>query len=147
MFKFNTAKSQLNDAGLWETLSHPENISDDEIRALGHQYFAQQIPCPFLEEGACSIHPVRPLSCREFLVTSPAIHCSNPDENSTVTVDIPIRISNAFATLGKNDSHFTHHWVPLILAPYWQKLHPNQTSKKTGPRWVEEFLNNINPKN
>ncbi len=23
-------------------------------------------PCPFLEDGKCSIHPIRPESCREF---------------------------------------------------------------------------------
>lgn len=25
-----------------------------------------QIPCPFLDDGACSIHPVRPMRCRGF---------------------------------------------------------------------------------
>jgi Fe-S-cluster containining protein len=25
-------------------------------------------PCPFLSDGACSVHPMRPVSCRQFMV-------------------------------------------------------------------------------
>ncbi len=31
-------------------------------------FFARERPCPFLVEGACSIHPMRPVSCRQFNV-------------------------------------------------------------------------------
>jgi len=31
-------------------------------------FFAKDRPCPFLIEGACSIHPMRPVSCRQFNV-------------------------------------------------------------------------------
>lgn len=30
--------------------------------------FSKDRPCPFLIEGACSIHPVRPMACRQFNV-------------------------------------------------------------------------------
>jgi Fe-S-cluster containining protein len=34
-------------------------------------------PCPFLDErGACSIYPIRPLSCRALLSTRPAAWCT-----------------------------------------------------------------------
>jgi len=144
MNKFESARKQLIDTDLWERLNHPETIGDDQMRSLGHEYFSQQIACPFLEDGACSIHPVRPLSCREFLVTSPAVYCTDPNEHDVVTVDIPTRISNAFATLGENDPQYTTAWIPLVLAPYWQQIHPKQVSKKTGPQWVEELLAKIN---
>ena len=147
MDKFNAAKKQFVDEGIWELLTNPEKISEDQIRPLGHAYFSQQIPCPFLEDGACSIHAIRPLSCREFLVTSDPIYCSNPNENDVVTVKMDTRISNAFAATGENDPHFSANWVPLILAPYWQQIHPNQISKKTGPEWVEEFLSQISSNN
>jgi Fe-S-cluster containining protein len=142
--KFETAKKQLTEAGLWETLSQPQNINDEQINTLGLKYFAQQIPCPFLEDGACSIHQVRPLSCREFLVTSPAIHCSNPNEKDVVTFDIPQRISNALGALGEADPNFISSWIPLIIAPFWAQLHPKQPINKTGPQWVEELLSKIN---
>ena len=43
---------------------------------LAWRYFQQQIPCPFLEDESCSIHPDRPIICREYLVTSPAERCA-----------------------------------------------------------------------
>lgn len=33
--------------------------------------FSTPDPCPFLKKGACSIYPVRPLSCRGFFVFRP----------------------------------------------------------------------------
>jgi len=141
--KFELAKKTFTEAGLWQTLSHPENVDDDNVRELGHEYFAQQVACPFLEDGACSIHPVRPLACREFLVTSPAVYCQKPNENDVVTVDIPSRISNALGRLGEHDPHYVSRWLPLIVAPFWQALHPNQPIKKTGPEWIEELLGYI----
>ena len=30
--------------------------------------FTRSAPCPFLIEGACSIHPLRPMACRQFNV-------------------------------------------------------------------------------
>jgi Fe-S-cluster containining protein len=32
--------------------------------------YNENSPCPFLVEGACSIHPMRPISCRQFIVFS-----------------------------------------------------------------------------
>ncbi len=30
--------------------------------------YKENDPCPFLIEGACSVHPMRPISCRQFMV-------------------------------------------------------------------------------
>ncbi len=32
------------------------------------QRYAENDPCPFLVNGACSVHPMRPVSCRQFNV-------------------------------------------------------------------------------
>ncbi len=32
------------------------------------QHYIQDAPCPFLIENSCSIHPMRPISCRQFIV-------------------------------------------------------------------------------
>ncbi len=42
------------------------------------RYFHLGIACPFLEDESCSIHADRPISCREYLVTSPAVNCADP---------------------------------------------------------------------
>jgi Fe-S-cluster containining protein len=30
--------------------------------------YQENDPCPFLVDGACSVHPMRPISCRQFMV-------------------------------------------------------------------------------
>jgi len=50
----------------------------ESARKLALDYLYQRIPCPFLEDESCSIHPIRPLICREYLVTSPPEHCYDP---------------------------------------------------------------------
>jgi hypothetical protein len=53
-------------------------ISKDDQAAMLEvlkRYQEQNIPCSFLEEGACSIHAVRPYVCANHYVTTPEIWC------------------------------------------------------------------------
>jgi Fe-S-cluster containining protein len=63
--RFAAAEAKVTAAGLGERAGRSD-------RELSLAYFALGIACPFLEDESCSIHPVRPLVCREYLVTSPA---------------------------------------------------------------------------
>ena len=38
--------------------------------------------CPFMENGHCTIYPIRPFACRRFMVFN---HCCAPGEDPTVT--------------------------------------------------------------
>jgi Fe-S-cluster containining protein len=47
----------------------------EEMTGAGRELLRKQLeshkkddPCPFLMEGACSVHPVRPMACRQFNV-------------------------------------------------------------------------------
>lgn len=59
------------------TASHA-NAFEDPARIIEAQrrYWQLQIPCPFLESGACSIYAFRPLLCRQYLVSSPPENCA-----------------------------------------------------------------------
>jgi Fe-S-cluster containining protein len=49
-------------------------VSGEQGGALETEYFLARIPCPFLDEGRCSIYPVRPFGCREhFVLSDPAL--------------------------------------------------------------------------
>ena len=74
-------------------------------------YFALGIPCPFLEEESCSIHPDRPLVCREYLVTSPAELCAGPTQEGVTPVPVP-KVS--LAARGLQDER--EEWFPLALS-------------------------------
>ncbi len=47
-----------------------EKITGEARKALKERllFHNNTRPCPFLSEGACSIHPIRPVSCRQFNV-------------------------------------------------------------------------------
>jgi Fe-S-cluster containining protein len=47
-----------------EKIKGPER---DLVRAQLRSY-EENDPCPFLADGACSVHPMRPISCRQFNV-------------------------------------------------------------------------------
>jgi Fe-S-cluster containining protein len=44
--------------------------------ALEREYWAAQIPCPFLEKERCTIYPARPFACREHFAVTPAELCA-----------------------------------------------------------------------
>ena len=76
--RFEDAVKRLAEAGLLEKLRQPECWYREGYREFGLEYFRQGIPCPFLEDEACSIYPDRPVTCREFLVTTPSEKLSEP---------------------------------------------------------------------
>jgi Fe-S-cluster containining protein len=47
-----------------------EKISGHEREILKNQLksYKENNPCPFLLNGSCMIHPMRPISCRQFIV-------------------------------------------------------------------------------
>jgi len=59
-------------------------------------------PCPFLIDGACSIHPVRPLGCRQFNVfTAPCATGEDPyyTRREDVLVPLPGYTDRVFAAV------------------------------------------------
>jgi len=55
-------------------------LTPQEGDALEREYWAAQIPCPFLEKERCTIYPARPFACREhFVVTPPELCATDPD--------------------------------------------------------------------
>jgi len=143
MQRFEAAKLVFEGAGIWEDLLQPHLLKKERRKELGLKYFQLQQFCPFLENGACSIHEQRPIACREYLVTSDASHCRNPQEGNIDGVDVPTTTSRALGKLCEDDANHVSNWVPLIVAPYWQEKHSDLPAKRTGKEWVERFLNNL----
>ena len=76
--RFAEALRRFAEAGLLETIRQTDILDEERHRQVGLDYFRQHIACPFLEDESCSIHPDRPIACREYLVTSPPEHCAEP---------------------------------------------------------------------
>jgi len=120
--RFTAATRQFLTSGLTEQLAASDPTGRDRPqvpvsrRRLGLEYFAQAIPCPFLEQESCSIHPHRPLACREYLVASDPSHCARPASDTVAVVELPRRLSQLLLKLGAELAPEQPRWLPLSLA-------------------------------
>jgi Fe-S-cluster containining protein len=142
--RFEEARRRLEAAGLLEILREPARFPDARRRALGLDYFAERIACPFLEEESCSIHCDRPVACREYLVTSPAENCNDPARGEIVGVMMPGPIWPTLARVEEApDARGPLRWVPLILAPEWADAHPDDSPTRPAPEWVQALFGRL----
>jgi Fe-S-cluster containining protein len=137
MARFDDAISRLKASSVWDRLRTYWILSRDERVNLAIEYFRLGIACPFLEDESCSIHPVRPLKCREYLVTSPASHCSDPTPENISRLALAANVSGALQRIERRDRTRSRA-VPLILAPF---LNLAATEPgKTVPDWMSRLL-------
>lgn len=141
--RFAEAKAKLQQAGLIDQLLFPGELTVERRRELGMEYFRQGIACPFLEEESCSIHPDRPLSCREYLVTSSAAHCAQPSAETVHCVEMPGSVAAVVRTLASTRAV---NWLPMILALDWAAENPDQTPARPGPEWLQEVFQKLTKK-
>ncbi len=129
--RFAAAETAIEGAGLKDRAGRTD-------RELSAAYFALRLPCPFLEDESCSIHPERPLVCREYLVTSPAELCSGPAQDGVTPLAVP-KVS--MAARGLQDER--DDWFPLALLMSWRRTRPRKTERRAGPEWVQRFLRGL----
>lgn len=118
---------------------NPEYVPTELIDAA-MEYFNQGIPCPFLENGSCSIHENRPLSCREYLVTSPAEFCSKPTAENIKKVPLLVRPSKSLPQVGITGNFSGLGVLPLIRALDLAEKIPEQFPEKSGDKWMADFF-------
>jgi Fe-S-cluster containining protein len=138
--RFADARRRLQEGGLLAKLDQPDQLGEEDLRAFGLEYFALGIPCPFLEDESCSIHPDRPLACREYLVTSPAENCSRPTAETVRMVQLAGKPSAAVSRLGMDAAPRRSPWVPLVLALDWAASHPDDTPRRPAQEILQEFF-------
>jgi Fe-S-cluster containining protein len=144
--RFAKARQALAGAGLLPRLLDPEGFPDATVKALGLDYFRLGIACPFLEEEACSIYEDRPLSCREYLVSSAAEHCARPEAREIRTIEPASKVWVALARLDEDPARRFIPWVPLSLAPEWSQSHPEEPATRTGPELLRLFFQRLSQK-
>ena len=141
--RFEQARQRLGAAGLLESLRAPAQCTREDLLPLGVAYFEQRIPCPFLEEESCSIHDDRPLSCREYLVVSPAANCARPTPSTIDCVKMPVKVSNAMRHLDPDTADTSPPWIPLVLALEWPATDRIGGEPRTGTAQVAALLGHL----
>lgn len=130
--RFAAALKRLEEAGLLSPHDAPGNRTlvasepDDAAfarRALARRYFALKIACPFLENESCSIHPDRPMVCREYHVTTPAADCADLYEKEVGRVEPPLRMGEVLARTFAKVAADETYMIPLVLSLEWSTAH------------------------
>jgi Fe-S-cluster containining protein len=145
--RFDDAIRRLKATGMYARLEDRAQWSEDEFKRVGLEYFHLGIPCPFLEEESCGIHPDRPVTCREYLVTSPAVNCANPGPDNIDNVPLPVKLWREVARFDPVPPGSLYlRWVPLILALEWCETTPEDDRQRPGPEWIGELFQRLEEK-
>jgi hypothetical protein len=131
--RFADVLEQLEAHGLLDRAHAAQR--DGDFRAFGVDYLLSGIACPFLEAEACSIHPHRPLACREYLVSSPPEVCAYPVRERLKPIQPVGQPSLALREVGKDQT--PGGWVLLAEALDWANAHPAPAPERTGPQLIE----------
>ena len=104
----------------------------DASKDISMRYFRLGLACPFLVDESCSIHPVRPVACREYNVTSPAFYCTDPQAFGVRLMPMPLPLSLSLAHLTAELTESPPVLVPLTLVPRWTAEH-DELRRRTWP--------------
>ncbi|HAP39690.1 MAG: YkgJ family cysteine cluster protein [Nitrospira sp.] len=146
--KLDLAQQQLAQAGILTQLSalaeSSDSPSDEAIEPLNKAYYALRMPCPFLDNEACSIYEDRPAACRELAVTSPATDCQDMTSRTIRPVPVAVRISTTLSLLWGDLTGTVPRLIPLPLAVDWAKRHQREYARRwAGTALFESALDKV----
>jgi len=145
--RFDKAFGHFAEKGWFEKLDGVAGLDKEVRHEVALEYFTEQIACPFLEDESCSIHENRPVACREYLVTSPAEHCSDPTAETIEMVPILAKPSTALCAISQVKTKGTSvRFVPLITALEIARHYEEDETKKTGEAWMAAFFTELTHK-
>lgn len=144
--RFHHALLKLRDAGVIEKILDERWMTEEELTTqLAIDYFHAGVACPFLENENCSIHSIRPLSCREYLVTSPPALCDDPSVNQVAGVQLPLKLSRVLYLFGQQMEQDRRGWIPLVFLLAWGRsgAKPGDYISGTGEEVMGKFLERV----
>lgn len=144
--RFHATLLTLRDHGLLERMDPALwSANSPDAPRLALDYLAAKVPCPFLVDESCSIYPIRPLVCREYLVTSPPEFCAAPLAGQIQGIPMPLKPSSALFKLGEQVDKTPPGWIPLVFLFVWMHsdLHPGDRIAGTGPEILYEFVKRL----
>jgi hypothetical protein len=132
--RLGETKSALAAHGIWQRLldvAESEQLpNDEELAPLNEAYYSLQIPCPFLEEDACSVYEERPSACRELLVTSPPANCDDMASGKVEALPIPLRMGTILGLVWGELTASVPRMIPLPLVAEWVERHESERAQK-----------------
>jgi Fe-S-cluster containining protein len=127
--RFRSAAQTLQDNGMGKAPLLSEAV----------RYFRLGIPCPFLNADACGIYPYWPVVCHEYMVTSPAYMCSDPQAHSISIMPVRVRVSECLAEVAAQLLDLGKTMIPLVRALEWAALHEAEGNLT----WPADYLKRL----
>jgi Fe-S-cluster containining protein len=120
--RFDAAESELEARGMLAKLDLliQSGGEGQSLGALAADYFSLHLACPVLQDGAeCGVRADRPLSCRDYNVSSPAAWCSSPGLYKIRKIPTPPLLSQPLARLAARLTGSGVQLIPLCIAMRW----------------------------
>jgi len=138
--RFDAIVARLEREHMVAELLDPSFTSDPYL-PVARKYFSLQTACPFLEDESCTIHADRPVTCRDYNVTSPAAWCARPYEHEVAKVPTPMPLAVPLARLTSRLTGLRPQLTPLTLAPRWVGEHDDIRRRVwPGPELLDGLL-------
>ena len=141
--RFDRALNELKAAGVIDKIvSQDWAEGEGPATQMAIDYFHAHVACPFLENECCGIHPMRPLACREYLVTSPPELCQDPSVHNVHGVQMPVKLTRVLYSFGREMEQDERGWLPLVFLLAWARsgATPGEYVSGTGPEVLRKFL-------
>ncbi len=142
--RFSAAVARLEELGLIAKFRQISKYTPAEREKIAMDYFHAGVACPFLEDESCSIHPARPMVCREYLVTNPPENCAHPTITNIEMVPLPAKPSLALYRFTNGVGEDKWRYLPLVLALEWAAEHAgDEQPRLPGPEILMNFLRRL----
>lgn len=103
-------------------------------------YFRLGLACPFLVERSCSIHPLRPLACREHLVVSPAAYCGSFPNAFIRMQGNALSVGEVLAELAAECTGTGMEMIPLLFGLRWVEGQSELRKRTWDAEWLLDRL-------
>ncbi len=115
--------------------------SQIQISQLGKWYAGLKLACPFLSDSLCTSYENRPIACREYIVTGPALLCEAEWTDESQIVPMPVSVLQCLGQLTAELEQSNIEAVILPLALPWALVNIER-GKRTWPAvtMVERFV-------
>ena len=127
--QFFKAREILKENGLAEKINRdlirePGDVFyDHRLHLLSRCYRSLRLTCLFLEEKTCSIYSWRPITCRQYYVTSPASHCMDPFKKNVRRVSLAFNVADLVDRMAADLLNQPMRMIALPLAVNWAAAH------------------------
>ncbi len=104
--------------------------SESTLDDVGKWYSDKQATCPFLKNDLCAIYDQRPMACREYWVTTPALQCRPETVGSVETLELPYSVLESLGEVAAQLEGTPVEAVMLPLVLPWIRENRERASRK-----------------